>query len=186
MAAAQVTPHDLESAVRHFEGWAYRSGDGHYPNQLPGVRLPRPPPRHTDCCCFAEYVIVHAAKCDWSLTLHRQMMIQGPDRFSPVQAVIDAGLAEEFEGVPSSWTLCQGWRDKWRSGHTFIVVEGGPGAEDKCLILDAGLAGIGYRGVGGARSLVRPGKPWRLGTNWTWAKILREFPNLRAGRLLVE
>jgi len=186
-----IPVHALLDNVKHFEGWRYVNGNGHYPNQLPGVKLPRPPPRNTDCCCFAEYVIVKAAVdhvegFTWNLDRHKQMMIMGRDRFSPVAAMVESGVGEEFEGIPTTWTLCQGWRDGWRSGHTFIVAEGGPSIVDPCLIVDAGLSGIGFRRKGGHRAVAHPGEHWRRYTNWTWEKIVREFPNLAMARLFVE
>jgi peptidoglycan hydrolase-like protein with peptidoglycan-binding domain len=164
----------LTALLPAFAGYTYDLRNPRYPRPLPGVSVPQAPPLQTNCCCFAESFFVdafarhHGTTFQWSSERHNQMMILADfsDRFSPVTAVVQAGMATPIaEGAPpSAWSLVQGWRSS-TSGHTFIVVAYHAPTK-RVLTLEANnaylLNGVGCRNFGNLRDLPggRPPSRW--------------------------
>ena len=174
----------LADQLAKYEGWTYSLNDPRYPTALPGVRLPMAPPNQTNCSAFVEGLVVGAAKVPWSLDAHRRAMIYDlAMRFGPVEALVDASLADQGDprGVPEAWSVCQGWRGP--RGHTFIIAAV---HEEAVAILEAnrgwGLNGVGYRGHGA----VLPEFWWREPRRWTWARVKDTYPELAVGALRLE
>jgi hypothetical protein len=129
-----------------FEDFTYDLDEARYPYKLPGVVLPQAPPRCNNCCTFVEALLVKALADEykrrfrWSSHRHGQMMIlSNDDFFSPVTAVVEEKMAiavQDPDTPPHPWTLIQGWRRQWRSGHTFLIVDH-HGPTDRVLALES-------------------------------------------------
>jgi hypothetical protein len=127
------------------------------------------------------------------------MMILGKDVFSPVRAVVEAGMATPLadpSAPPPPWTLVQGWKSlkPLKGGHTFLVVAERQGV---VLTLEAnaahGLSGVGFRGLGNAEQFGFAPPPdwwrnpelWRGRKVWTWERLLDAYGALELARLKV-
>ncbi|WP_404364374.1 hypothetical protein ACIHQR_29985 [Corallococcus coralloides] len=183
-----------------FLDYRYDASRAYYPWALPGVRVPLAPPRLNNCCTFVEALLVKAfseasgAAFSWDARRHRQMMIaSAEDYFSPVTAAVESGmalLAPSADVPPHPWTLIQGWRSQWGSGHTFLVLDH-HAETDKVLVLESnaayGLDGVGYRGLGNLRDVgLQPSAQWWTRSEvWTWRRICSTYPFRRQGWLKV-
>jgi hypothetical protein len=85
----------------------------------------------------------------------------------------------------------QGWRNQWRSGHTFIIVDHDE-ATDHVLTLESnsafGLDGVGCRKLGNLRDLPGgrpPTRWWEDERLWTWERVHTVYRFLRQGNLKV-
>jgi hypothetical protein len=184
---------DLLTRAADFYGWAYSKdhpGDRPaYPRHLRGVQLPLAPPLATNCCCFAEAIVVGAAQdldpdFTWSRQQHDQMMILDPAHlFSPVEVLVAAGLAKTNPPgeVPPPWSVVQVWRVDRKQGHTFIVADSRTDIK-RVLVLEAncayGLNGVGWRRFGPltAESPAVPPKAWYASARATsWPAVLAAY-----------
>lgn len=198
--AAETRFEDLELVVPEsaltdllpsFHEFTYDIDEARYPFELPGVRVPLAPPTLNNCCTFVEALLVgawrnvHADELAWSAERHRQMMITSSDDFfSPVTAAIESGMAravEDSDRPPQPWTIVQGWRQQWRGGHTFIIVDHDP-ATDRVLTLESnsafGLDGVGCRKLGNLRDFPNgePPEGWREREGlWTWQEVCAKY-----------
>ncbi|RJS14254.1 hypothetical protein DRW03_35245 [Corallococcus sp. H22C18031201] len=198
--ALAVPEERLTTLLGAFADYRYDASRTYYPWALPGVRVPLAPPRLTNCCTFVEALVVksfseaHGAAFSWDMRRHRQMMMSSPeDAFSPVTAAVESGMALQAPSAdvpPQPWTLIQGWRSQWRSGHTFLVVDF-DAATDKVLVLESnaafGLDGVGYRGLGNLRDidLQPPADWWTRSEVWTWRRTCSTYPFRRQAWLKV-
>ncbi|NMO13466.1 hypothetical protein [Pyxidicoccus fallax] len=180
----------LTALLAAFVPYRYELDEARYPWVLPGIRLPLAPPAVNNCCTFVEALTVKAfadangTAFEWDPRRHRQMMIaSSEDYFSPVTAAVESGMAiaaPSPDVPPHPWTLIQGWRNQWRSGHTFLVVDH-HAATDKVLLLESnsayGLDGVGYRGIGNLRDkgIKPPAKWWNLPDVWTWRRVCSTY-----------
>ncbi|XXF78261.1 hypothetical protein P2318_00455 [Myxococcaceae bacterium GXIMD 01537] len=180
----------LTTLLANFKGFRYDLDQAYYPWALPGIRVALAPPWKNNCCTFAEALLVkafsdaHGADFAWDSRLHRQMMIaSSEDYFSPITAAVESGMAlpaPSPDVPPHPWTLVQGWRNAWRSGHTFFVVDH-HAATDKVLLLEStaayGLDGVGYRGIGNLRDngIQPPAEWWKRADVWTWRQVLSTY-----------
>lgn len=185
----------IREQLELYVGWTYSLDDPRYPVPLPGLRLPPPPPRQTNCCAFVEGLIVGAARAsipdlEWGRAAHRRAMVwHAGDRFGPVEALVDAGLAvrraECTDAPPPPWSVCQGWRGN--RGHTFIVAATDG---DKVLILEAnsarGLNGVGWRAAGGLTSGRAPDGWQTVRDVWTWRRVMDAYPELAIAALCID
>ena len=175
----------LLKLLPEFEDFTYDLDEARYPYDLPGVNLPKAPPKCNNCCTFVEALLVRAwadivEDFQWNSERHGQMMIlSNDDYFSPVTAAVDShmGLAVADQDMPPHpWTLIQGWRRQWREGHTFIVVDHHE-PTDRVLTLESNRAyklnGVGFRALGNLRdSEGRPPESWWENEDlWTWERI---------------
>jgi hypothetical protein len=185
-----VSEDRLVALLADFQDFRYDYDDGRYPWPLPGVKLPLAPPKTNNCCTFVEALTVkafseaHGAAFEWDARRHRQMMISSnEDYFSPVSAAVESGMAVavlSHDAPPHPWTLIQGWRQQWRGGHTFLIVDH-HAATDKVLILESnsayGLDGVGYREIGTLRDkgIKPPAQWWTLPKVWTWRQVCSTY-----------
>ena len=173
-----------------FEDFTYDLDEARYPFKLPGVQLPQTPPRYNNCCTFVEALLVRAwadeykRRFRWSSHRHGQMMIlSNDDFFSPVTAVVEQKMAiavQDPDTPPHPWTLIQGWRRQWRSGHTFLIVDHHK-PTDRVLTLESNssykLNGVGFRSIGNLRDMEDhpPANWWDIKKLWTWERICSTY-----------
>ncbi|AGC43985.1 hypothetical protein MYSTI_02669 [Myxococcus stipitatus DSM 14675] len=185
-----VPEEKLVSLLGGVSEFRYDLDQAYYPWTLPGIRVPLGPPSFNNCCTFVEaltvraFADVHGDSFAWDARRHRQMMIaSSEDLFSPVTAAVESGmaiLAPSPDVSPHPWTLIQGWRAPWRSGHTFLIVDHHP-ATDKVLVLESncahGLDGVGFRGIGNLRDkgLQPPAEWWKKPEVWTWRQLCATY-----------
>jgi hypothetical protein len=197
----------LVERLKGFRGYGYDLTTGiSYPWPLPrikvatGVQSPK-----TNCCTFVEALLVKAWEdavpelLEWGPERHKQMMVLGADLFSPITAVVDAGMAVPLEPPDTEvppWTLVQGWRDlpAKKGGHTFLIVAQ---RDEAVLTLEANshyqLNGVGFRGLGHAEDFdFAPPERWwedpslwQDGKVWTWPRLRAAYPDLQMARLKV-
>lgn len=187
-ARLSVPETDLIAALRPFLNFGYDRDYPRYPAPLPGVSVNLAPPAVTNCSCFCEGLIVgayaqrHGSAFQWNLQRHNQMMILlGPtDLFSPVTAVVDAGIATRVpDGAPPPrWSFAQSWRSS-SSGHALIIVAH-HAPTDRILTLEANqsssykLSGVGCRNFGNLRDLPGqrpPARWWENPAAPTWSGL---------------
>jgi hypothetical protein len=147
--------------------------------------LPQAPPKTNNCCTFVEALVVKAwqnkfnSQFKWSNTRHGQMMIfSADDYFSPVTALVESDIAlavDDSDAAPNPWTVIQGWRQQWRGGHTFIIVDHHI-ETDRVLTLESNssyrLNGVGFRMIGNIGEFNNPPENWWNRTDlWTWERI---------------
>ena len=189
-APLAVDEERLTSLLPTFAEYRYELTEPRYPWRLPGVVFPLAPPAVNNCCTFVEALTVkafsdaHGPCFEWDLHRHRQMMVESDeDPFSPVTATVESGMgipAPSPDTPPHPWTLVQGWRNPWRSGHTFLVVDHHV-PTDKVLMLEStkafGLDGVGYRGLGNLRDqgLTPPARWWEHPEVWTWGRVCTTY-----------
>jgi hypothetical protein len=173
-----------------FKNFIYDLDEARYPYKLPGVHLPQAPPSSNNCCTFVEALLVRAwadaynRRFRWSSSRHGQMMIfSNDDFFSPVTAVVEEKMAvavQDPDTPPHPWTLIQGWRRQWRSGHTFLIVDH-HGPTDRVLTLESNssykLNGVGFRAIGNLRDLEvqPPANWWEIEDLWTWERLCSTY-----------
>lgn len=174
----------LVELLAEFEDFSYGLDGARYPYNLSGVNLPQAPPKSNNCCTFVEALLVKAwenvPEFRWDAEKHRDMMIQSnDDLFSPVTAVVDSkmGIAvENPDTSPRPWTVIQGWRQQWRGGHTFLIVDH-HAPTDRVLTLESNSAfklnGVGFRAIGNAKAFGNrpPEAWWERQEAWTWERI---------------
>jgi hypothetical protein len=178
----------LTALFSSFDGFVYDRDDGQYPWPLPGVAL-RTQKKQNNCCTFVEALIVKAFEgtsgFSWSLERHNQMMINGADRFGPVTAAVESGMAVPAPGSespPQPWSIVQGWRTE-HGGHTFLVVDHDPDT-DRLLMLESNssaelkLNGPGYRAFGALQTFAGKAPPlWQQSAEaWTWHRVCSTYP----------
>ncbi len=179
----------LVDELQTFIDFTYDLDNARYPVPLKNVQIPLAPPYTNNCCTFVEALIVQAWQKNrpgfsWNAEHHRQMMIMSDeDFFSPITALVEADIGifvPDPETKPSPWTVIQGWRNKWRGGHTFIIVDYDP-ETDNVLTLESNSAyklnGVGFRCIGNLRDIgVRPPSNWANTPGlWTWNKIMSTY-----------
>ncbi|MFP2895636.1 hypothetical protein [Corallococcus sp. 4LFB] len=190
-----VSEETLIRLLKDFTAYRYDLDRAYYPWPLPGIHVPLAPPQRNNCCTFVEALTVkafsdaHGAEFAWDARRHRQMMVASTeDYFSPVTAAIESGMAilpSSEDSPPHPWTLIQGWRRQWDSGHTFLVVDHHV-KTDKVLLLESnayeGLNGVGFRNLGNLRDLgvdLLGDKPlgdwWTRSDVWTWRRICSTY-----------
>jgi len=203
MGGHHVSESHLIRRLKEFGGFGYALEGAAYPYPLggvPGLKLATKPgaaARVNNCCTFVEALLVKAWSDSadgfrWNKRRHGQFMIASTaDYFSPITAVVEAGMGVEQEDPdmpPAPWTLVQGWRRKWGGGHTFLVldIDG-----TRILTLESnsyyGLNGPGFRHVGGLDDFdgFRPSK-WKSSRKlWDWKRFRKSYPHMRLARLKV-
>lgn len=192
MAVRPIPARKLLALVDAFRRYRYSAVQVGYPWPLPGLHLPlvaKGAPRATNCVCFLEALLVRAFGLDeWGVDMHRAFMVQGSDKFGPVHAAIESGMADPIldQEWPGDWRLVQGWRPDG-GGHAFVVVR--TEGDGRLLILEAnrayGLDGVGYRDVGdrwGLGEALLPASP----STWTWDRLRSTYPVMRACALRVD
>jgi hypothetical protein len=167
-----------------FNLFTYDLHDTTYPFKLKGCNLPQSPPARNNCCTFVEALVVKAWEesinnFSWNTACHSQMMIlSADDYFSPITCLIEQKMAlavDDDEQAPRPWTVIQGWRSKWRGGHTFIIIDYDP-VTDRVLTLESNAAyllnGVGYRMIGAIAETPKPPTSWAQNESlWTWSRI---------------
>jgi hypothetical protein len=172
-----------------FTDFSYDLDDARYPYPLKGINVPQAPPSTNNCCTFVEALLVKAwadqfDEYQWDSSKHRQMMIMSSDDFfSPVTAAVESGMAVAVldpDAPPHPWTIIQGWRHQWRSGHTFVIVDHHD-ETDRILTLESNsgykLNGVGFRAIGNLRDVggAPPDQWWNDNSLWTWQRICSTY-----------
>lgn len=191
-----VSVSHLLSLLERFRDYTYGLDRVSYPWPIPNVPVTlesdpkRLPPHKTNCCTFAEALLVEAFKPGWDRALHSAFMVLTPDRFGPVHAAIETGMGRPLpDGAEEGdWRLVQGWRSGGR-GHTFIVAK--TASDGRVLILEANRAyrvfGVGYRDIGSLRDLAPRELPAWEASTWTWERLRKTYSaGMRACALYVE
>jgi len=174
----------LTDLLPDFYNFNYDLDQARYPFELSGFRTPVAPPFQNNCCTFVEALLVKAWEnamnnFRWNMDNHRQMMIySADDYFSPVTCLVNNNMAlpvDNHDQSPHAWTVVQGWRKQWTSGHTFIIVKHDP-ETDRVLTLESNssynLNGVGYRMIGNLGEFNRPPDNWReIDGLWTWERM---------------
>ncbi len=193
----------IVSLLPAFHGYGYSLKKPRYPYPIPYVpSLPLEPPMANNCCTFVEGLLVKAW-CDtitsgfrWSQKRHGQMMIWSTDDydeyFSPVTAAVEARMAEEIDdpdAFPEPWTVVQAWKEQWKGGHTFIVLDSHEPSQ-RILTLESNMAfgmdGPGFRGIGDLDQVPHPGSGWYENpAAWTWSKFRDTYPLMKLAKLAV-
>ncbi len=167
-----------------FYNFGYDLDQARYPYPLSGFKAPQAPPNTNNCCTFVEALIVKAwensiQNFKWSMDQHKQMMIYSADDFySPVSCLINSDMAEAVQDddqTPHPWTVIQGWRKQWTSGHTFIILDH-HSETDRVLTLESNSAykcdGVGYRMLGSLKDIKNPPENWHDNSAlWTWERM---------------
>ena len=167
-----------------FYDYAYDLDRARYPFMLGSFNVPLAPPNQNNCCTFVEALLAKAwenSKDDfsWGMNEHRQMMIfSANDFYSPITCLVNADMAaavEDHDQSPHPWTVIQGWRKQWTSGHTFIILNHHV-ETDRVLTLESNSAyklnGIGYRMIGNLNDFKSPPENWWQNDQlWTWQRI---------------
>lgn len=183
-APLAVSEKDLVKLLDKFHNFTYDLDEARYPYPLPGVNVPQAPPAYNNCCTFVEALLVKAwtyahDSVTWSAERHGQMMIfSSDDFFSPVTAIVDSGMGiavSDNDTAPHPWTIVQGWRQQWRGGHTFLIVDHHK-PTDRVLTLESNssykLNGVGFRAIGNLRDVSSPPENWWVREDlWTWERI---------------
>lgn len=190
---------ELLKLLPEFYDFEYDLDRARYPYDIEGVRLPQAPPKSNNCCTFVEALVVKAwqnkfgEQFKWSNTRHGQMMIlSADDYFSPVTALVESNIAvgvDDSDEVPHPWTVIQGWRQQWRSGHTFIIVAHHI-ETDRVLTLESNssyrLNGVGFRMIGNIGNFNNPPENWwNRSELWTWERIKSTYRYRKQARLKV-
>lgn len=199
VASVEIDESVLVNRLNDFEPFTYALHEARYPFPLPGVSLPLAPPQTNNCCTFVEGLVIGAwadahPGFAWDKRRHRQMMIIGDDdMFSPVTALVEAGIAilvPNPDTAPECWTVIQGWREQWSDGHTLLIVAH-HAATDRLLTLEANKAfklnGVGFRSIGNLNAVGGrpPAQWWSLPELWTWQHFCSVYRFRRQARLNV-
>jgi len=189
---AAIDEKRLVDLFASFAGFTYSGADGQYPWDIPGVTLKKEK-KQNNCCTFVEALVAKAFDgaqgFTWSFARHQLMMVNTPDLFGPVTAVVEAGIALPAatpETPPQPWSVVQGWRADG-GGHTFIIVDHDR-ATDRVLLLESNMVyklnGPGYRNLGplDAFGTAAPAM-WNQNADCpTWAEICTRYTDrLHAG-----
>ena len=192
----------LIDALQPFADFSYDLHEPNYPYALNGIKVPLAAevgePKN-NCCTFVEGLLVHAWQnavddFPWSNANHGQMMIYSKDDyFSPVTCLVERGMAvavPDADTPPQPWTVIQGWRDQWKGGHTFIILDyHEPTGRVLTLESNSGydLNGVGYRNIGNIGDYPHPTADWwedeRL---WTWDKVKSAYAYRKQAKLKVK
>lgn len=181
-----ITESKLIELLPHFYDFGYDLDRARYPYKIKGFKAPLAPPgsKNNNCCTFVEALIVKAWENSfddfkWDLERHKQMMVySAEDYFSPVTALLEADMGErvvDSDQIPHPWTVIQGWRKQWTSGHTFIIL-GHHEETDRVLTMESNsyhkLNGVGYRMIGNIKDYNQPPNNWWENKElWTWERI---------------
>jgi len=180
---------ELVSELADYDGFTYDLHNPTYPYPLKGIKVPQAPPNQNNCCTFVEGMVVKAwadnfPDFEWNNKRHGQMMIVSvDDYFSPVTAVIENGMAvkaDDVDNAPQPWTVIQGWKQQWKGGHTFFIVDHHK-ETDRVLTLESnmafGLNGVGFRKIGMASDFGNkpPQNWWEREDVWTWEKLKQVY-----------
>lgn len=182
-----INESQLVELLPHFYDFTYDLDRGRYPFPLPGFKAPLSPPgpKTNNCCTFVEALVVKAWEnagtegFEWGMERHKQMMIfSADDYFSPVTALVQTEMAQKTpddDQQPLPWTVIQGWRKQWTSGHTFIILDHHKDT-DKVLTLESNssykLDGVGYRMIGNIGEFnTPPSNWWEIDNLWTWERV---------------
>ena len=195
-----IDEQDLIKWLDAFRQFTYTRHGARYPYSFPGISTSSvAPPYINNCCTFIEGFIVKAwieaiSNFSWNNSRHGKLMILGDDLFSPITALVESGIATitaENE-PPLPWTVIQGWRSEFRSGHTFIIVAYHP-QTDRILTLESnkahGLNGVGFRKFGNLRDFPKDQTPinwWENTKAPTWADIRRTYPERKLAALKIK
>ena len=197
---AAIPEATLIEVLQAFVDFEYTRHDARYPFALDGFGLPVAPPLENNCCTFVEALVfgawqrAHPGVFDLSRPIHRRMMVEAPDYYSPVNALIELGMATpvDLDAPPPPWTVVQGWQSQWGKGHTFIVVDVDPETR-RVLTLESNkssalrLDGVGCRAIGNLRDLpgARPPAAGRKDEDvLTWSGHFTRFYPFRRGAAL--
>lgn len=181
----------LVAELPDFHDYHYERDRARYPHALTGCNVPLAESRKTNnCCTFVEGLVIrafqqaHPGDFEWSPALHSDMMIMSADDyFSPITALVDQELGVlqiDVDQPPPQWTVIQGWRQQWRGGHTFIILDH-HAETDRVLTLECnssyGLDGVGFRGLGNLRDLggQPPAQWWDKPNVWTWQRVCATY-----------
>jgi len=181
----------LVSLLETFRAFRYTPRGARYPFPLQGISVKQSPPHKNNCCTFVEALVIKAwldnvPDFRWDAHGHAEMMILGSDLFSPVNVLIERGIALSLspDAPPHPWSVVQGWSAN-NSGHSFIIVAH-HGESDRILTLESnsayGLDGVGFRKLGGLREFQpgqAPSRWWENPRTPTWKDIRRWYPKRR-------
>lgn len=179
-----IDEHHLVDMLPKFHDFSYDLDEARYPFPITGFRAPQAPPFTNNCCTMVEALVVGGWEqaipmFKWNQTNHGQMMIfSADDYFSPVSCLVNEDMAvpvEDHDAEPHPWTVIQGWRRQWTSGHTFIILDHHI-PSDRVLTLESNAAyrlnGVGYRMIGNLKDYPEPPKDWWKNDQlWTWERI---------------
>lgn len=192
----------LIDSLQPFADFSYDLHAPNYPFPLNGIKVPLAAdigePKN-NCCTFVEGLLVHAwqnANKDfaWTNANHGQMMIySAEDYFSPVTCLVEREMAVAVandDKPPQPWTVVQGWREQWKGGHTFIILDYHE-PTDRVLTLESNsgynLDGVGYRVIGNIADHPHPTAQWwedeRL---WTWERVKSAYAFRKQAKLKVK
>ncbi len=188
---AAIDEAKLVALFEAFDGFTY-AADGQYPWPLPGVTI-QTEKKQNNCCTFVEALVVKAWEGNpgftWSRERHRLMMVDTSDRFGPITAAVEAGVALPAPSplsAPQPWSIVQGWRSDG-GGHTFIVVDHDH-VSDRVLLLESNMVfklnGPGYRSFGPLQVFGTAAPPqWSLSSECpTWKDVCARYVDrLHAG-----
>lgn len=173
----------LTDLLPKFYDFEYDFDQARYPFILKGFNAPLAPPATNNCCTFVEALVAKVWEVGrgipWNMDNHKQMMIfSADDYFSPITCLVSQHIAKrvkDSDQSPHPWTVIQGWRKQWTSGHTFIIVDHHP-ETDRILTLESNSAykmnGVGCRMIGNIRDIQRPPADWHKNPNlWTWERM---------------
>ena len=173
----------LTGLLPEFYDFTYDFDRARYPFPIEGFNAPMAPPATNNCCTFVEAIVAkaweNATELEWDKESHRQMMIMSrDDYFSPITCLVNRHIAESVpddDQSPHPWTVIQGWRKQWTSGHTFIIVDHHE-ETDRVMTLESNSAyklnGVGFRMMGNVKDIVKPpAKWWENEDLWTWERI---------------
>ena len=179
-----INEQNLVDLLSEFADYTYDLDQARYPYTLSGFKAPLAPPKTNNCCTFVEALLVKAwensdENFKWSMEKHKQMMIySADDYYSPVSCLINSEMAEAVEDddqTPHPWSVIQGWRKQWTSGHTFIILDHHADS-DRVLTLESNSGykcdGVGYRMLGSLQDIKKPPEDWYNNSAlWTWEKM---------------
>lgn len=197
-----IDEQQLVDSLQQFTGFTYHLQEPNYPFSLNGIKVPLASEAgqpQNNCCTFVEGLLVHAWQTaspgfSWNNTSHGQMMIySADDYFSPVTCLVERGMAvavPDDNTPPQPWTVIQGWREQWKGGHTFIILDyHAPTGRVLTLESNSGynLNGVGYRNIGNISEHPHPTAQWweneRL---WTWEKVKSAYAYRKQAKLKVK
>lgn len=188
----------LVELLPQFYNFGYDLDVARYPYEIEGFRAPLAPPYTNNCCTFVEALVAkaweNAHQLTWGKSNHAQMMIfSKDDYFSPVTCLLDSEIAIDLdtcEDGPAPWSVVQGWRNQWNSGHTFIIL-GHHLESDRVLTLESnasyGIGGVGYRMLGHLKDFHEPPTNWWENDQlWTWERMKSVYRYRKVAQLKVK
>ncbi|WP_422359213.1 hypothetical protein [Reichenbachiella sp.] len=189
----------LVDLLPEFVDFTYDLHKPTYPFPLKNCKVPQAPPAQNNCCTFVEAILVKAWENSqsgfvWNSKNHGQMMIyDASDYYSPVTCLVDRNMAvaiDNEEEAPQPWTVIQGWKEQWKGGHTFIILDH-HAPTDRVLTLESNLAyrlnGVGYRMIGSIADHPHPSANWWNNDElWTWERIKAVYGHRKSAKLKVK